>query len=1001
MHKKYLHARMLSAMLAFSMVASATPLNTNVNAADGTVNKTVIVDEENDEGAHKVTYDYATNGGTSSDVTYGLYDEGETVNLSPTAVKEGWTFVGWNTDKDAKEAMPECTVNKADLTLYAIFKKDVQVKVHYATDASGKEGVLTTKYTFYNNVLSQNLNVVDLLKAAPAPENWEIAGITGVAVTDEKAVAYSTDDIAGFLDVTNAESANSIQLTADGPVEAYVVYKATPAITYNDDAGNKIEQKTSDVFYIAHATCEELPSEGEESTEKKYDDTPVVNISTVKASFTLADGPSKDGYNFAGWKLDGVDTVYKAGDKYAEKTVAEIASNPLVMTASFEEQKAESVQMSAPTARVKMGETIKLEASVLPENTLNKNIVWSSSDEKIAKVDDKGVVTPVAEGKVKIIATAEGTEVSNYTDVEVTAADVETLSVTYDTTTNGGERDGSVTIEVNKGDKADLTKKANKTGYEFVGWNTDKNAKEAMKEVVVNEDTTLYAIYKKEVTISIITQVESVDNKITFFNNEKEQKVKLPNKNELFGGVYAVDAVSPIKTYDEDKIINLGSEITVTPADVTYYAVYNISSKVTYKTPLSISKNKPADYKTLRENEVVYHFVGNETIGFKHVVPSDIEPAAIDGYEFLGWAVTAQVKDAVEPNKSVKADDSQSTTNTTQESVSDDDSTKKSSDNTTVEPWTNLKLDYPDKISNSVGKTHGFMKYKGHQMTTEDCPNGYYSVTFDMECVENPKSLKTFSVDADFFDKDGKKIGTTCTVQFSEDKALKTGSTYKSRGIYVPDETVTIKFYSDKLDSDDSKPAEPNTPVDTPEVVEPTVNYDKLYKAGDTIETGSTGITVEAVYKKAQAETGDAISISPENPTLNVGDKKKMEIKIVRKNYKGADGKVQAEANVIGDYEVKFLVADSKIAVIDGDGIVTAKAKGSTKLTVEAVAKDGTKLTKSTTITVTDVEDDKEHENVKTGVPAGPLYGGILLMLTGLIGGIASIFGFRRKKDDK
>ena len=49
----------------------------------------------------------------------------------------------------------------------------------------------------------------------------------------------------------------------------------------------------------------------------------------------------------------------------------------------------------------------ELLATVLPENATDQTVLWSSSDEKIATVKD-GIVTPVAEGKAIITATAGG-----------------------------------------------------------------------------------------------------------------------------------------------------------------------------------------------------------------------------------------------------------------------------------------------------------------------------------------------------------------------------------------------------------------------------------------------------------------------------------------------------------------------------------------------------------------------------------------------------------------
>lgn len=52
------------------------------------------------------------------------------------------------------------------------------------------------------------------------------------------------------------------------------------------------------------------------------------------------------------------------------------------------------------------GESLTLDASVLPENATNQTVTFTSSDESVAKVSDKGVVTAVGMGKATITATS-------------------------------------------------------------------------------------------------------------------------------------------------------------------------------------------------------------------------------------------------------------------------------------------------------------------------------------------------------------------------------------------------------------------------------------------------------------------------------------------------------------------------------------------------------------------------------------------------------------------
>ena len=65
-----------------------------------------------------------------------------------------------------------------------------------------------------------------------------------------------------------------------------------------------------------------------------------------------------------------------------------------------------SIQLSINSFEIVSGETIHISADVLPANATFHNVRWSSSDERIATVDDKGNVTAISIGTCNIIATA-------------------------------------------------------------------------------------------------------------------------------------------------------------------------------------------------------------------------------------------------------------------------------------------------------------------------------------------------------------------------------------------------------------------------------------------------------------------------------------------------------------------------------------------------------------------------------------------------------------------
>ena len=60
---------------------------------------------------HLVTYDYLTNGGTSSNSENEYLPEGSNIKLDYTAEKAGYEFVGWNTNASAREGLKDIQIN--------------------------------------------------------------------------------------------------------------------------------------------------------------------------------------------------------------------------------------------------------------------------------------------------------------------------------------------------------------------------------------------------------------------------------------------------------------------------------------------------------------------------------------------------------------------------------------------------------------------------------------------------------------------------------------------------------------------------------------------------------------------------------------------------------------------------------------------------------------------------------------------------------------------------
>ena len=111
-------------------------------------------------------------------------------------------------------------------------------------------------------------------------------------------------------------------------------------------------------------------------------------------------------------------------------------------TVTVEPIAVESVTLDKTELTLKPGKSEALTATVLPDDAENKTVTWSSSDTKIASVNDAGLVTAVAPGSATITARAGGRSATCTVTVEPIAVE----SVTLDKTNLTLHRDDSETL---------------------------------------------------------------------------------------------------------------------------------------------------------------------------------------------------------------------------------------------------------------------------------------------------------------------------------------------------------------------------------------------------------------------------------------------------------------------------------------------------------------------------------------------------------------------------
>lgn len=107
------------------------------------------------------------------------------------------------------------------------------------------------------------------------------------------------------------------------------------------------------------------------------------------------------------------------------------------------------ININSYSLNLNVGYTIQLQTTVLPSNATTKAVIWTSSDTKVATVDQNGVITGVAKGAAYIIAKTVDGGFTSTCMVNVGTSDTQVINVTgvtlniTNTTLNVG---GTVTL---------------------------------------------------------------------------------------------------------------------------------------------------------------------------------------------------------------------------------------------------------------------------------------------------------------------------------------------------------------------------------------------------------------------------------------------------------------------------------------------------------------------------------------------------------------------------
>lgn len=239
--------------------------------------------------------------------------------------------------------------------------------------------------------------------------------------------------------------------------DAYEVSTATetvPSSVTSLKGGNTYNNfDTSDIMYTYTA---DTPEKAKEKVEKYAGR---LNGGDFKWEFTSEDDED-----------DGVNADLKEALENYETSLLSVGGNSIPTEPSNPEEPSdvpvESISINITNTTIRIGETVQLIAEILPENATNKKLIWSTDDEKIATVNQEGLVTAISTGETMITVTTEDGDKEATCKIVVMENEEEIVATIEYSETNLTNKDVVATIYFNKED-VHITNNDEKNTYTF------------------------------------------------------------------------------------------------------------------------------------------------------------------------------------------------------------------------------------------------------------------------------------------------------------------------------------------------------------------------------------------------------------------------------------------------------------------------------------------------------------------------------------------------------
>lgn len=437
-----------SAALKLTEFDQHSGLVTIVKPADYSVEDEILYDRLAGEPAHEVIL-----GGNKYTITYNL-NGGEVNGVNPTKyskhtdytlinpTREGYTFTGWT---DSETAEPTETYHISS-TLTGALSLTANWSVNSYPITYDLDGGSVSE-----NPESYTVEMEDLVLNQPVKDFYEFAGWivnnTGDPVMTGVIPSGNTGEMsfkAVWRPVDYTITYDYDGGSAEGNPASYTVETETFTVNAPEKTGysftgwvnednNPVETSTietgshGDLYFKAQYSPVDYTITYELDGGKLSKENPT-SYTIESDSFALSD-PDRNGYEFSGWVKNGQTNIGKNG-----VIIPHGSYGDMTLTATWTEiiVEPEDMWIEEEDASLIVGQTYQYTATFWPDNTTDQSIVWASSNESVATVNENGLVTAIGAGSAEISATS----VANNSFVRSVNVTVRSISVSFDA--NGG-----------------------------------------------------------------------------------------------------------------------------------------------------------------------------------------------------------------------------------------------------------------------------------------------------------------------------------------------------------------------------------------------------------------------------------------------------------------------------------------------------------------------------------------------------------------------------------